>query len=89
MFESIPFQLSRFLYLMTAIFSRKLLQATIRANKTGYFLWIGSDSWGAKVHPVKEQEFAAEGAITILPTKNAIQGNKICYLLLIKVLNKD
>ncbi|KAJ3622800.1 hypothetical protein MTP99_019078 [Tenebrio molitor] len=53
--------------------TRKLLQATIRANKTGHFLWIGSDSWGAKVHPVRDQEFAAEGAITILPHRNAIQ----------------
>lgn len=54
---------------------RKLLQATIRANRTGHFLWIGSDSWGAKVHPVRDQEYAAEGAITILPHRNAIRGN--------------
>ncbi|XP_019868539.2 metabotropic glutamate receptor 7-like [Aethina tumida] len=53
--------------------TRKLLQATIRANKTGHFLWIGSDSWGAKVYPVREQEIAAEGAITILPHRNAIK----------------
>lgn len=53
---------------------RKLLQATIRANKTDHFLWIGSDSWGAKVHPVRDQEYAAEGAITILPHRNAIKG---------------
>lgn len=53
---------------------RKLLQATIRANKTSHFLWIGSDSWGAKVHPVRDQEFTAEGAITILPHRNAIEG---------------
>lgn len=39
-------------------------------------MWIGSDSWGAKAHPVKEQEFAAEGAITILPFKNSLEGNK-------------
>ncbi|KAF5294721.1 hypothetical protein FQA39_LY00205 [Lamprigera yunnana] len=53
--------------------TRKLLQATIRANRTGHFLWIGSDSWGAKVHPVRDQEWAAEGAITILPHRNPIQ----------------
>ncbi|XP_071054565.1 metabotropic glutamate receptor 4-like isoform X2 [Onthophagus taurus] len=53
--------------------TRKLLQASIRANKTGHFLWIGSDSWGAKVHPVRDQEFAAEGAITILPHRTAIK----------------
>lgn len=53
---------------------RKLLQATVRANRTGHFMWIGSDSWGAKVYPVREQEFAAEGAITILPYRNALAG---------------
>ncbi|XP_043471687.1 metabotropic glutamate receptor 7-like isoform X1 [Leptopilina heterotoma] len=53
---------------------RKLLHATIKANRTGHFMWIGSDSWGAKAHPVKEQEFAAEGAITILPFKNSLEG---------------
>lgn len=65
------------------------MQATIRANKTGHFLWIGSDSWGAKVHPVKEQEFAAEGAITILPTKNAIRGNEILYFNSINFIFKN
>lgn len=60
--------------LMVYICSRKLLSATIRANKTGHFLWIGSDSWGAKVHPVRDQEQAAEGAITILPHRTAITG---------------
>ncbi|XP_034939802.1 metabotropic glutamate receptor 8-like [Chelonus insularis] len=52
---------------------RKLLQATIRANRTGHFMWVGSDSWGAKVHPVRDQEFAAEGAITILPYGNSLK----------------
>ena len=39
-------------------------------------LWLdsGSDSWGAKVHPVKEQEWAAEGAITILPKQKTVKG---------------
>ncbi|XP_023290502.1 metabotropic glutamate receptor 7 [Orussus abietinus] len=53
---------------------RKLLQATVRANRTGHFLWVGSDSWGAKVYPVRDQEFAAEGAITILPFRNVLEG---------------
>ncbi|XP_024940332.1 metabotropic glutamate receptor 7 isoform X2 [Cephus cinctus] len=52
---------------------RKLLQATVRANRTGHFMWVGSDSWGAKVYPVRDQEFAAEGAITILPFRNSLQ----------------
>ncbi|XP_034240274.1 metabotropic glutamate receptor 2-like [Thrips palmi] len=51
---------------------RKLLAATIRANLTNHFLYVASDSWGAKNYPVKGQEGAAEGAITILPRKNNI-----------------
>lgn len=51
-----------------------MLAATIRANKTGQFLWVGSDSWGAKLHPVRDQEFAAEGAITILPKRFSLPG---------------
>ncbi|KAL6267343.1 hypothetical protein P5V15_000418, partial [Pogonomyrmex californicus] len=61
---------------------RKLLQATVRANRTGHFMWVGSDSWGAKVHPVRDQEFAAEGAITILPYRNALKGFDDYYLSL-------
>lgn len=53
---------------------RKLLQATVRANRTGHFLWIGSDSWGAKVYPVRDHQFAAESAITILPYRTSLQG---------------
>ncbi|KAF7989291.1 hypothetical protein HCN44_007965 [Aphidius gifuensis] len=52
---------------------RKLLQATIRANRTGHFMWVGSDAWGGKVHPVRDQEFAAESAITILPFRNSLE----------------
>lgn len=37
-------------------------------------MWIGSDSWGAKVYPVRDQEFVAEGAITILPYRTSLQG---------------
>jgi len=39
-------------------------------------MWVGSDSWGAKVYPVRDQEFAAEGAITILPYRNALKGKR-------------
>lgn len=59
------------------IIRRKLLQAAVRANRTGHFMWIGSDSWGAKVYPVRDQEFAAEGAITILPYRTSLQGKLI------------
>ena len=30
-----------------------LLAASVRAGTVGHFLWIGSDSWGAKIHPVQ------------------------------------
>ncbi|XP_076681819.1 metabotropic glutamate receptor 8 isoform X2 [Andrena cerasifolii] len=59
---------------------RKLLQATLRANRTGHFMWIGSDSWGAKVYPVRDQEFVAEGAITILPYRTSLQDFDDYYL---------
>lgn len=61
---------------------RKLLQATVRANRTGHFLWIGSDSWGAKVYPVRDQESAAEGAITILPRRNSLEGTLALFAAL-------
>ena len=56
------------------IYFRRMLAATMRLNKTGQFLWVGSDSWGAKLHPVRDQEFAAEGAITILPKRSSLAG---------------
>lgn len=40
-------------------------------------MWIGSDSWGAKVYPVRDQEFAAESAITILPYRTSLEGKLI------------
>jgi hypothetical protein len=58
-------------------FPRRMLAATMRLNKTGQFLWVGSDSWGAKLHPVRDQEFAAEGAITILPKRSSLAGKRL------------
>lgn len=55
--------------------TRKLLLASIRANRTGHFYWIGSDSWGAKVHPVRDHEYAAVNAITVLPHRTNLNGN--------------
>ncbi|XP_023327303.1 metabotropic glutamate receptor 8 [Eurytemora carolleeae] len=54
--------------------TRKLLSATTRKGVAGKFYWIGSDSWGAKIFPVRDQEWAAEGAITILPKRSEISG---------------
>ncbi|CAG0920660.1 unnamed protein product [Notodromas monacha] len=53
---------------------RKLLAAVRKANKVGQFFWVGSDSWGAKIHPVRDQEEVALGAITILPKRQTVEG---------------
>ncbi|XP_072308409.1 metabotropic glutamate receptor 4-like [Eucyclogobius newberryi] len=53
---------------------RRLLQAAKKANQTGHFIWVGSDSWGSKISPVLHQEEMAEGAVTILPKRQSIKG---------------
>ncbi|XP_034021510.1 metabotropic glutamate receptor 6-like [Thalassophryne amazonica] len=53
---------------------RQVLEAAKRANLTGHFLFVGSDSWGAKSSPVTELEDVAEGAVTILPKRASIDG---------------
>ncbi|NXA44041.1 GRM6 protein, partial [Eudromia elegans] len=53
---------------------RGVLAATVRANLSGHFLWVGSDSWGTKVAPVQGLEEAAQGAITILPKRASVPG---------------
>ncbi|XP_054163872.1 metabotropic glutamate receptor 8-like [Oppia nitens] len=53
---------------------RRLLSASQEMGREGYFLWLGSDSWGKKIHPVKGQEESAGGAITILPKRKPLKG---------------
>ncbi|XP_041945930.1 metabotropic glutamate receptor 7 isoform X1 [Alosa alosa] len=53
---------------------RGMLNASKKADKVGHFLWIGSDSWGAKNSPIHLLEEAAVGAITILPKRATIAG---------------
>nr|XP_046194843.1 metabotropic glutamate receptor 7 isoform X1 [Oncorhynchus gorbuscha] len=53
---------------------RGILNASKRADQVGHFLWIGSDSWGAKISPVHQLEEAAVGAVTILPKRATIAG---------------
>lgn len=53
---------------------REILNASKRADQLGHFLWIGSDSWGAKNSPIHGLEDAAVGAITILPKRATISG---------------
>ncbi|KAG8451035.1 hypothetical protein GDO86_003350 [Hymenochirus boettgeri] len=53
---------------------RRVLAAAKRANQTGHFMWVGSDSWGSKISPVHQQEEVAEGAVTILPRRASVRG---------------
>ncbi|XP_045383723.1 metabotropic glutamate receptor 6 [Lemur catta] len=53
---------------------RRVLEAARQANLTGHFLWVGSDSWGAKTSPILSLEDVAAGAITILPKRASIDG---------------
>uniref|UniRef100_A0AAY5KRF2 G-protein coupled receptors family 3 profile domain-containing protein n=1 Tax=Esox lucius TaxID=8010 RepID=A0AAY5KRF2_ESOLU len=53
---------------------KRVLEAAKRANLTGHFLFVGSDSWGAKSSPIVDQEDVAEGAVTILPKRASIEG---------------
>lgn len=53
---------------------RRVLQAAKKSNLTGHFLFVGSDSWGAKNSPIQDQEDVAEGAVTILPKRASIDG---------------
>ncbi|XP_053562826.1 metabotropic glutamate receptor 4 [Bombina bombina] len=53
---------------------KRVLAAAKRANQTGHFMFVGSDSWGSKISPVLQQEEVAEGAVTILPQRVAVRG---------------
>ncbi|MBN3274603.1 GRM8 protein, partial [Polyodon spathula] len=53
---------------------RRVLHAAKKANLTGHFLFVGSDSWGSKISPILDQEDVAEGAVTILPKRASIEG---------------
>ena len=60
---------------------RKLLHTAIQTGRAGQFYWLASDAWGAKVRPIEKQEWAAEGTVTILPTRKVITGQQ-AYILL-------
>ncbi|XP_004615406.2 metabotropic glutamate receptor 6 [Sorex araneus] len=53
---------------------RRVLEAARQANLTNHFLWVGSDSWGAKTAPILHLEDVAQGAITVLPKRASIDG---------------
>lgn len=59
---------------LTMFLCRRVLEAAKKANLTGHFQFVGSDSWGAKSSPILDQEEVAEGAVTILPKRASIDG---------------
>ncbi|XP_034270529.1 metabotropic glutamate receptor 4 isoform X2 [Pantherophis guttatus] len=52
---------------------KNVLMAAKRANQTGHFIWMGSDSWGSKIAPVRDVEEIAEGSVTILPKRASVR----------------
>ncbi|XP_041349876.1 metabotropic glutamate receptor 8-like [Gigantopelta aegis] len=52
---------------------KRLLKALLEINRTSELFFLASDSWGAKIHPVFQQEVAAEGAVTILPKRQRVK----------------
>lgn len=56
---------------------RRVLEAAKRANQTGHFIWMGSDSWGSKISPVLHLEEVAEGSVTILPKRVSVKGKRL------------
>ena len=56
---------------------RRVLEAARKANQTGHFFWMGSDSWGSKIAPVLHLEEVAEGAVTILPKRMSVRGRPL------------
>lgn len=66
--------------------AKRVLKALLKVNTTSEFTFLASDSWGAKIHPVKGQETAAEGAVTLLPKRHVIKGE--CVQEKYKKINK-
>ena len=54
--------------------SKRLVQASVAFGATERFIWLASDSWGAKTVPVDGQEWAAVGTVTILPQRQVLSG---------------
>eukprot|EP00058_Branchiostoma_floridae_P028593 XP_002614084.1 hypothetical protein BRAFLDRAFT_67330 [Branchiostoma floridae] len=52
----------------------ELMRAAKRANTAGRYVWIGSDGWSSRQSPAQGQEDELEGAITIQPMAQEIDG---------------
>lgn len=64
----------QFRMISLSVWCRQVLEAARRANLTGHFKFVGSDSWGAKSAPILDNEEVAEGAVTILPKRASVEG---------------
>ena len=56
---------------------QKLVKASLEKGHNNDLYWLASDSWGAKEVPVRGQELAAEGTVTILPQREVVKGQPI------------
>lgn len=52
--------------------AKGLLDAATRNNESGTFVWVAADGWGTQEGPVKNNELAAEGALTIILQSSVI-----------------
>ena len=68
--------------------AKGLLDAATRKNQTGKFVWIAADGWGTQEGPVKHNEQAAEGALTII-LQSAVLPEFDEYFLNLKPLQND
>ncbi|XP_070208066.1 metabotropic glutamate receptor 3-like [Littorina saxatilis] len=60
----------------------ELMKAVGRRGKEGTFAWIGSDGWGGRGLAFKGKEEAVEGAITVQPLAEEVQGFRDYFLSL-------
>ena len=54
--------------------AKNILSAATRANITDHFVWVASDGWGTQKNPVRGNEVAASGAITLELQSEVVPG---------------
>ncbi|RUS89252.1 hypothetical protein EGW08_002995, partial [Elysia chlorotica] len=65
-----------------------LMRAVRRMGATGRFAWIGSDGWGGRGLAYNGNEQEVEGAVTVLPQAEEVQGFKKYFLALRPDMNE-
>lgn len=65
------------------------MKAVKRNNMTGYFAWIGSDGWGGRILVSNGNEAQVEGAITVQPYADPLEGFDEYFLQLRPNSNLD